>query len=147
MLAKLRILFVVFAMFKAPIYTRLLALQLMHFEYLIDISHPIIQILLKNPSSLVAEDVELSIMLLANSTVKTNLPVGTDSMHNAYIDLGILNKAGHSSKEDLASLSRESKKLPWRLTYNSTDQEVEATITFFFANWKEYALKRVRAPF
>ena len=47
--------------------------QLLYYEYLRSIKHPMLKVLDASPQSFVGEDVELSLMLMSNYSATTNL--------------------------------------------------------------------------
>ena len=82
--------FAVFAILQAPVYTRLMGFQILMWSYYRDVRHPFLQILDRCPSSLVAEDIELSLMILSNYTATTNLSRDSDPLHDCYQKLSLL---------------------------------------------------------
>lgn len=100
------------------------------------VKHPFLQILDNCPASLVAEDIELSLMILSNYTATTSLSRNTDPLHDCYQKLSLLmnvaNKVRdyHISQFGGATLQRS------RLRY--TEDSVNATkVREFVEAWIE----------
>ena len=85
--------------------------QLLYWQYLQSINHPVLKLLDKSPQSFVAEDIELSLMLLAYFTSSTNLTRKTARVDDAYQSLGLLSQIAKQVRDYKISRFGEQLKL------------------------------------
>ena len=130
------ILFAVFAILKAPIYTKAMGFQMLLWSYYKEVKHPFLQILDNCPASLVAEDIELSLMILSNYTATTSLSRNSDPLHDCYQKLSLLMNVANKVRDYRISQFGGATLQRSRLHY--TEDSVNATkVREFVEAWIE----------
>ena len=130
------ILFAVFAILKAPIYTKAMGFQMLLWSYYKEVKHPFLQILDNCPASLVAEDIELSLMILSNYTATTSLSRNSDPLHDCYQKLSLLMNVANKVRDYRISQFGGATLQRSRLHY--TEDSVNATkVQEFVEAWIE----------
>ncbi len=104
--------------------------QLLYWHHLKSINHPILQLLDASPQSFVGEDVEISLMLLANYASTTNLTRKTQDVSDAYKKLGLLSQIAKKVRDYRISRFGGQTKARSHVTYNESSPEVLATASF-----------------
>ena len=77
-------------------------------------------------------------MLLANNTSRSSSGVSTESLENAYLDIGILRRSSFGNLSSANTFSVAKEKLPWRLTYKLDSKEVSRSEEFLLSLVSQY---------
>ena len=122
--------------------------QLLYWQYLQSINHPILKLLDKSPQSFVGEDIELSLMLLAYFTSSTNITRKTARVDDAYQSLGLLSQIAKQVRDYKISRFGGATKARTAIVYDAQNDAVIKT-TEFVRKWIQdteerglYAYKR-----
>ena len=101
--------------------------QLIYWQYLQSINHPILKLLDKSPQSFVGEDIELSLMLLAYFTSSTNITRKTARVDDAYQSLGLLSQIAKQVRDYKISRFGGATKARTAIVYDAQNDAVIKT--------------------
>ena len=105
--------------------------QLLYYEYLRSIKHPMLKVLDASPQSFVGEDIELSLMLMSNYSATTNLNGRkTHQVNDAYQKLGLLSQIAKRVRNYKVSRFGGATKDRERVTFDEFSPEVKHTLDF-----------------
>jgi len=111
-------------------YTKAMGFQLLYWEHLRAINHPILQALHESPANFVGEDIEISLMLTSNYTSTTPLTRKTADVSGAYRKLALLSQIARKVRNYKVSQFGGETQSRAHLEYNHLTPETKATLAF-----------------
>lgn len=94
-------LLIVFVHLKSSVYVKNMILQIIHFEYLKVIQHPVYNAMKTDLSSFIEEDGEISLSFLSKWISKNSVRSNRQSTQNKYLSLYFFIDTYHKLKDDI----------------------------------------------